>query len=349
MRTILGYLWEHQGENINEYSLAVDALGRSTDFDPKLDANVRVQIARLRQKLSQCYEGELKSFPLRLSIPRGTHELKWSYNPRSASLSSVIAELPPFQRIVLVSVVAFAVVVLSFNVLLLWHNRTSKTLLRVVPSPLPQLWKSFLVDGKRPLIVVPSVTAFRWPNNNILVRDTKISRLEDWSTSPFVSELAKRWGPPTVHQEYVLGIELEAALKLREYLEEMGERPEMIESRYLPADSGNTRNRIFLGAAHLYPPGDPVRQALTKTNFSISNEPTIVTNRNPRPGELREYRVLSYSQEHRVIPELVILLPRTIKGGGRTPPDGPRTQCFSVLITITRWPGTGRSSLLFLK
>src|SRR6185436_19256756 len=42
MRALLLYLWEHQGASISEYAIATEALGRSRDFDPKLDSTVRV-------------------------------------------------------------------------------------------------------------------------------------------------------------------------------------------------------------------------------------------------------------------------------------------------------------------
>ena len=44
MRALLVYLWAHQGEQVSEYAIATEALGRSPDFDPKSDSTVRVHI-----------------------------------------------------------------------------------------------------------------------------------------------------------------------------------------------------------------------------------------------------------------------------------------------------------------
>jgi DNA-binding response OmpR family regulator len=71
MRALLFYLWEHQREPISEYAIATEALGRSPDFDPKLDSTVRVQVARLRAKLKDFYQAGDGTFPLRLSVPLG--------------------------------------------------------------------------------------------------------------------------------------------------------------------------------------------------------------------------------------------------------------------------------------
>ena len=71
MRALLVYLWNHQGEQLSEYAIATEALGRSPDFDPKSDSTVRVHIARLRAKLKEFNEAAGPAFPLRLALPLG--------------------------------------------------------------------------------------------------------------------------------------------------------------------------------------------------------------------------------------------------------------------------------------
>src|SRR5262245_23790259 len=97
MRALLLYLWEHQGESLSEYAIATEALGRSADFEPKLDSTVRVQVARLRTKLKEFYESNGDSFPLRLTLPLGRHELEWTYRPARKSLLATVRGIPrPF-------------------------------------------------------------------------------------------------------------------------------------------------------------------------------------------------------------------------------------------------------------
>src|SRR5579863_2396233 len=76
LSSVLQYLWQHKGEFVSEYAVAVDALGRSANFDPKTDASVRVIIGRLRARLKEFNASE--SYPLKLNIPVGTHEVQWS-------------------------------------------------------------------------------------------------------------------------------------------------------------------------------------------------------------------------------------------------------------------------------
>src|ERR1700712_4496907 len=72
LRKLLLYLWAHRTEEISEYAVATEALGRRSDFDPKIDASARVQISRLRRKLKDVYETEDLGDVFTLHIPMGT-------------------------------------------------------------------------------------------------------------------------------------------------------------------------------------------------------------------------------------------------------------------------------------
>jgi hypothetical protein len=56
LRRLLRYTVETtlagKGEELKEYSIGVDALGRSPSFDPREDNIVRVQARKLRQRLT---------------------------------------------------------------------------------------------------------------------------------------------------------------------------------------------------------------------------------------------------------------------------------------------------------
>ncbi len=49
---------EGEADQIKEYSIATEALGRMADFDPKNDSIVRVEAHRLRKRLEGYYGGE---------------------------------------------------------------------------------------------------------------------------------------------------------------------------------------------------------------------------------------------------------------------------------------------------
>jgi hypothetical protein len=63
--------FEGRSDQIKEYNLATDVLGRTPDFDQNRDAIVRVEFHRLRNKLKQYYETEGAGHELRIVIDSG--------------------------------------------------------------------------------------------------------------------------------------------------------------------------------------------------------------------------------------------------------------------------------------
>jgi hypothetical protein len=65
--------FEGQGNQVKEYNIAVEALGRPTSFDPKQDSIVRVEAFRLRKRLKQYYETQGGASHFRIVIPSGQY------------------------------------------------------------------------------------------------------------------------------------------------------------------------------------------------------------------------------------------------------------------------------------
>jgi len=61
------------GDQIKEYLLGVEVFGRGDDYDPRMDAIVRVEARRLRQKLSEYYAGEGASDTWRIQVRKGSY------------------------------------------------------------------------------------------------------------------------------------------------------------------------------------------------------------------------------------------------------------------------------------
>jgi hypothetical protein len=74
LRRLLQYLCEHiEAASIKEHEIAVNVLGRSAEFDPKIDPIVRVSVGSIRQRLQAYFEMEGRNEGLRLMIPRGQY------------------------------------------------------------------------------------------------------------------------------------------------------------------------------------------------------------------------------------------------------------------------------------
>src|SRR5215470_5437177 len=74
-----------QSDRIKGYTIAVEALGRSADFDPQTDPIVRVEAGRLRRALERYYGNGGASDPIAIELPRGSYAPTFHY--RSISIS----------------------------------------------------------------------------------------------------------------------------------------------------------------------------------------------------------------------------------------------------------------------
>jgi hypothetical protein len=71
---------------VKEYNIAVEALGRSANFDQKKDSIVRVQFHRLRERLREYYESEGADRPIRVEIPQGQYVPQFLHVEAAADL-----------------------------------------------------------------------------------------------------------------------------------------------------------------------------------------------------------------------------------------------------------------------
>src|SRR5467141_892987 len=96
MRNFLEFIVEKslagRVDEIKEYTIATEVLGRSHDFDPKSDSIVRVQAHRLRKKLDEYYGQEGTHDPVRILIPSGHYYPE--YQPNSTPL-----RIPSFEPV----------------------------------------------------------------------------------------------------------------------------------------------------------------------------------------------------------------------------------------------------------
>src|SRR5438105_3299571 len=60
-------------EKLKEYSIALEVFDRSPDYNPKVDAVVRVEARRLRSRLEKYYANGGANEPVRIHLPTGTY------------------------------------------------------------------------------------------------------------------------------------------------------------------------------------------------------------------------------------------------------------------------------------
>jgi Malectin domain len=81
--------FEGSTEEVKEYQIGVEVLGRPPSFDPAEDAAARVEAHRLRKRLKEYYETEGRSHALRIELPLGHY---------AVAFQTVTVEAPPQEK-----------------------------------------------------------------------------------------------------------------------------------------------------------------------------------------------------------------------------------------------------------
>jgi tetratricopeptide (TPR) repeat protein len=98
LRLIVESALDGNSDQLKESVIAVEAFGRKPSFDPRLDAIVRVQAARLRTALRDFYDSEGATDELLIEVPKGGYaplfSLRTAQAPESAPEPFPVSPLP---------------------------------------------------------------------------------------------------------------------------------------------------------------------------------------------------------------------------------------------------------------
>jgi hypothetical protein len=305
MSSLLEFLWRQRGAGISEYAVAVEALGKRPDFDPKTDATVRVQVSRLRQKLKEFYDAEGAEFGFQITVPLGGHELDIASN-------QPVAESRRPSKLTLTLCVA-SVLAIAFLALAIqnWSLRTrleSMEAERVKPA----FWQEFFHNGKAGSIYLPMPVFFEWEGTTLKARDPLVNDFADFHRSKELSELTARWGQPKLLQNYTVTSDTFAAFKLVRYLRAKGIDLMVGSSADLSLEAFNDQNVVLIGI-----PGTSqhIKQLMEKLPFySIPGESRFAYNRQPSSGEPERWGGASLSDSRRTTYGILALLPGRAAG-----------------------------------
>lgn len=156
LRRLLQFLAEqalqHPNVSVKEQKIAEHLFGQPSDFDPRADSRVRVQIKRLREKLSKYYEESDAADEIVLQIPPGSYHLSFLYRNQDqdavVSAVSAPADMHPLWAGRWGWIVAAGLAVLSI-ILLVRSVRSGAE-----PDPiLKAFWRPFVVNAAAPLVI----------------------------------------------------------------------------------------------------------------------------------------------------------------------------------------------------
>jgi hypothetical protein len=340
LRSLLVYLWENRNENISEYAIAVDGLGRNPDFESKIDATVRVQIARLRSFLRKYYEVEGNRSSNRLEIPLGTHQIQLVEVIAAAQVAGVaetIAETPlqfdtntvdvvspvfpasgrestrgTFMVPILFVVIALLVSCLS---LLLWMSRENGKNTAFSKQELPLFWKNITGNGKATRIVLPTPTFFAWEPgpgaSTLVVRDLSVNDSSKLENSAQLADFEKRYGKPQTWRNYTFASDTFAAVRLARFLDSFGVQTQISSSVESPHEIIDYENVIAFGTTSSL---TAYQSDLDRLSFKLGPYERYVIDKRLPTGSPPQFPVEQESASRLVVPGLIALVPRGISG-----------------------------------
>ncbi len=296
------------GECIKEYSVATEAFGRGSDFDPKTDNVVRVQMHRLREKLEDYYQVEGQEEQIRIRVPRGHYNPEYARNSeptepataRASQAAAFNASLKRKRSIVWIAIVALAASNAFFAVRLYLNEGSRRTV--TLSPPLLSLWQPFLSSTKPPLIVFANPAflvdkegdLYRYDSPGVIsmAMGTRVPALSD-PNGPLDGKTED--GPFYYFDSYTGSGELVAASRVSRFVTLHGGNF-MVERSGIASDEEILRNNvIFLG-------GNKEDDILRKLPFSLELvfEPpppgeypigSYIEDRDPAAGQPRTYHL----------------------------------------------------------
>ena len=295
LRRLLAYLADAHllgtDRHIKEYTIGRDVMAKPEDYDPRVDASVRVQVGKLRQRLERYYATEAPGSPYVLTLPKGHFALAFEAVMAPIALElTLVPEVPVVPASNgwkwLALVLGVLVVVLSGTLFALWRNgRVVAPLAVAAPGEFHEFWRPF-VDSKKAAVVVlgsPMFVRFNthyfrnpWANDwKEAERDIPLAELGRLLKSPTAPAPTYRWAP--------FG-EAAAAFRLALVL---GPLKDLVlkRSTVLSWEDVRSSNLIFLGPAKFNRqlPDLPIEQ-----DFLV--EQGAVKNLRPKAGESERYQ-----------------------------------------------------------
>ncbi|HEY3824138.1 MAG TPA: hypothetical protein VGL82_06245 [Bryobacteraceae bacterium] len=294
LRHLLSYLVDASiagtADELKEYTVAVDALGKPSSYDPRQESAVRMQVGRLRQKLTEYYRTEGAEDSIVVDLPKGGFRVV--FEPRKPVFEQVPLREPAMKEtlaggwrpreIVLAICLVVAVAGLVFFAVRFRQGKTTAGEPAVPWTPeIQQLWEPIL-SSNRPLVVCVATPLSVLIPGYGFVREFAVNDWEDVPKSKGIAALKEALHAPTVQPTFgYTGVgTATAALLLGEFLGARQKSLVVTRANLLSLPELMEENVVFLGPLT----GDRERRAL-RVDQEILLEPDGIRNLHPKAGE----------------------------------------------------------------
>jgi hypothetical protein len=281
-------------DELKEYTVAVDALGKPSSYDPRQESAVRMQVGRLRQKLAEYYRAEGVEDPIVIDLPKGGFTVV--FEARKAPFEQVPlpepAPEPPrpatWRRRETVLAAALILALAGMAFFAARFSRASKQITQAAAAAdvpwtpeIQQLWEPIL-SSNRPLVVCIATPLSVLIPGFGFVREYDVNDWEDVAKSKGIAALKEALHAETVQPTFgYTGVGTAgAALLLGQFFGARQKNVVVTRSNLLSLPELMEENVVFLGPLT----GAREIKAL-RVDQEILLEPDGIRNLHPRPGE----------------------------------------------------------------
>lgn len=283
-RRLLQYLAEKsisgEADRLKEYTIGLEAFGKPPTYDPKQDSIVRLQIGRLRQKLTAYYQTEASGDPVLIRLPKGAFKLNFDPIPAPA------ADHAPWnpQRKVLLLSIALALVAIwaaASTIGLVRVERDAAVLTGRWSPELESLWAPFLKSNRSLLVCLGTPMFVRFPAFGFF-RDPKANDWQEIEKSERITAARKALGDKEIFPSYAFtgAGEASAAFLLSKLLSTRKRDVLLTRSSILSWQQIVDDDVVFVG-----PPKFNLQLQAAALAHEIVVEPNGIRNLKPQPGE----------------------------------------------------------------
>jgi hypothetical protein len=298
-------------EDLKEYIVAIDGLGKPSTYDPRYNSAVRIQVGRLRQKLADYYRGEGRNDPIFIDVPKGRFKLKMVHRATEAAPASAAEELaharpgaaadPPFAAPIaslpdavqprrfaraMAAVAAVALAVGGYYWLRPFHARATSV---VYPAgwdaDMEDVWRP-LVETNRPLVLAIEDPLFAELNGSTetYFRDRTLNNWKDISSSPTVSTLRKvlKSSATQPSRHFTAFGEVDASFMIAKLLGPREQSLSVVRTSDFPLRMLADNNVLFVGVENLF-----FNEQTQAMPIEVQLQPVKegIRNQHPGPGE----------------------------------------------------------------
>ncbi|HEV3470200.1 MAG TPA: hypothetical protein VG148_12820 [Pyrinomonadaceae bacterium] len=323
LRFVVEKTLEDQGTQLKEYTIATEVFGRNSDYDPRIDSVVRVQAGRLRTKLQEYYTTEGKGDQIVIDLPKGHYHPVFvcpqadsasesfpaapraaggaATDGRAAADEGAAAAAAPARRAGRTVVLLLCGVIALLLAAVVWLYARNLEMGRAAPDPslntedFRAVWGPFVDDPESPLIVLSSPTVYRFLNEadpaSLGRRSIELTPEQARSLAE-APEFKGQWAGgesprliPSLGMYTGMG-EAIGLYRLTDLFRAADKTALLRQSRHVNAADLKYRNVILLGSIYV---NEWTRRLPSVESFNHTFNATI-ENRDPQPGEEREYK-----------------------------------------------------------